>query len=156
MANDPPASFSKPGSEVRTEDKTALGPSNASAEWLSLATSRRSVPVLGHFCPGASLSSEECQGGDLETFPQLRMNGCPPNTLPRSVSLPSPPSLPALHTETLKTATSLGLSVHFFCRESLHPLVRVLSPTPSNHFIPSDKLTFSGLIFVVLIPNSTS
>lgn len=38
-------------------------PSNTSTEWLSLATSRRSVPVLGHFCPGASLSPEECQGG---------------------------------------------------------------------------------------------
>lgn len=107
--NDPPASFSKPGSEVRTEDKTALGPSSTSAEWLSLATPRRSVPVLGHFCLGASLSPEECQGGDLETFPQLRMNGCPPNTLSHSLSLPT--SL--LHTEEKqKTATGLSLSVH--------------------------------------------
>lgn len=74
------------------EDKTALGPSNTSAEWLSLATLRRSVPVLGHFCAGASLSPEECQGGDLETFPQLRMNGCPLNTPPRALSHPLQPS----------------------------------------------------------------
>lgn len=26
------------------------------------------------------------KGGDLETFPQLRKNGCPPNALPRSLS----------------------------------------------------------------------
>lgn len=73
---------SKPGSEVRREDKTSLGPSNVSAKWLPLATPRRSVPVLAHFCPWASLSPEECQGGDLESFPQFRMNGCPPHSLP--------------------------------------------------------------------------
>lgn len=99
---------------MRTEDKLALGPRNASAEWLSLATLKRSVPVLGHFYPRASLSPEECQGGVLETVPQLRMNGCPPNTLPPTLS-PILSNLPPLQTEKQqKTATDFSLRAQFF------------------------------------------
>lgn len=109
--------FTKPGSEAGAEDKIAPGPRNSSAEWLSLATLKRSVPVLGHFYPGASLSPEECQGGVLETFPQLRMNGCPPNTLPT-------PTLSPLE-EQQKTATgpSSSESVCPSCTSSVinHP-----------------------------------
>lgn len=133
---------------MRTEDKTSVCPSNASAEWLSLATSGRSVPVLGHFCPGASLSPEECRGGgDLETFPQLRMNGCPTNILPLSLSY----SLFSRTEEKQKSATNPSLCIHFFSlsRESLHPLVRVLSLTSSIlslHSISYIRPSFLGLV----------
>lgn len=94
-------------------------------------------------------------GGDLETFLQLRMNGCPPNTLPHSLSYPLFP-----HTEEKqKSATNPSLCIHFFSlsRESLHPLVRVLSLTSSNHFILSDILGLAfWALFVGLITNSTS
>lgn len=65
------------------------------------------------------------KGGDLETFPQLRKNGCPPSALPRSLSC----SL-FQHTEKRqKSAMSNTLRIYFFSlsRQSLHPLVATLS-----------------------------
>ncbi|CAB1444784.1 unnamed protein product [Pleuronectes platessa] len=51
------ASFSKPGSEVRRGDKTALGPSNTSTEWLSLATDKADEWLFTEHTPPLSLAS---------------------------------------------------------------------------------------------------
>lgn len=127
-----------PNLEVRWERKTKqrLGPSNASAEWLSLATPRRSVPVSGHFCPGASLSPEECRGGRFGNLPSaqdewLSTEHTPPLTCSLS---PIPSNLPPSHTEDRqKTATGRSLSVHFFSS--------FLSP-PESHYIPQGKCCY--------------
>lgn len=48
---------------TKQKQKNSICHSNASAQWLSLATSRQAVPLLGPiFVQEASLSPEECQG----------------------------------------------------------------------------------------------
>lgn len=96
---------------------------------------------LGHFCPGASLSPEECQeGGEIWNPSLLRLNGFLPTTLPRSHSCPSllqrkgrkgqqtPESLYALLLATRLTATSLQLRSEKSARSSRVERLKACKP----------------------------
>lgn len=106
-------------------------------ECLRLATWRQFVPVLGHFCPGASLSPEECQeGGEIWNPSLLKLNGFLPTTLPRSHSGPSFCRAKAENGSRLRSLCTRSCGETARWHPHLHiSLPRIYSADQKNHHI---------------------
>lgn len=79
--------------------KKGAGPHYLRGAWF-LATHRRSLAALDHFCPGDSLSPKECRKGHLETFPHFKMNGLGGKKTKQNKPPPIPPNLLPLDPKT--------------------------------------------------------